>query len=75
MRNPWTGKNPFMSMWLSAANRLAGSARGQAAAAVKRETKAVQAEAAKQVIDFWRGGAPAPAQKSPRLRARAAKLP
>jgi hypothetical protein len=66
MRNPWTSKNPFMSMWLSTANRVAGSARGQAAAAVKREAKAVQADAAKQMIDFWTGkaAAPAPARKT-----------
>jgi hypothetical protein len=30
-------KNPFMSMFLSAANRVAGSARAQATAAIKRE--------------------------------------
>lgn len=30
-------KNPFMSMFLSQANRVAGSARAQATAAVKRE--------------------------------------
>lgn len=30
-------KNPFMSMFLSGANRIAGSARAQATAAVKRE--------------------------------------
>jgi hypothetical protein len=26
MANPWTKKNPFMSMWLSAANAWAGAA-------------------------------------------------
>lgn len=55
MRNPWTTKNPFMSAWLSAANRTMGSARGQATAAVKRQVATVQAEAAKQVVDFWSG--------------------
>jgi hypothetical protein len=65
MRNPWTTKNPFMSMWLSSANRVASSARGQAAAAVKRQTKTVQAEAAKQMVDFWTGkAASAPARKT-----------
>ena len=65
MRNPWTAKNPLMSMWLSSANRIAGSARGQAAAAMKRQTKAVQADAAKQTIDFWTGNtAPVPARKT-----------
>ena len=57
MKNPWTTKNPFMSMWLSGANKLIGSARGRATAAVKRETNqaaaAVTAAAAQQVTDFW----------------------
>jgi hypothetical protein len=59
MRNPWTTKNPFMSLWLSAANRVAGSARGQAAAAVKRQT-------AKQMADFW--SPPAVARKKKKVR-------
>lgn len=64
MRNPWTTKNPFMSVWLSSANKVAGSARGQATAAVKRQVASVQSEAAKQVIDFWSGKtAPGPSRK------------
>ncbi len=55
MRNPWTMKNPAMSMWLSAANRVAGSARGQATAAAKRQVAATQAEATSQILDFWSG--------------------
>jgi hypothetical protein len=55
MRNPWTTKNPFMSMWLSSANKVMGSARGHATAAAKRQVTAIQAETAKQVIDFWSG--------------------
>jgi len=55
MRNPWTTKNPFMSIWLSSANKVAGSARGQATAAAKRQISTMQAEAARQVIDFWSG--------------------
>ena len=67
MRNPWTTKNPFMSAWLSAANKVAGSARGQATAAVKRQAASIQADAAKQVVDFWSGKAtPAPARKKAR---------
>ncbi|MGL1834868.1 hypothetical protein ACKVEX_14835 [Rhodocyclaceae bacterium SMB388] len=57
MKNPWTKKNPLMSMWLSAANSMIGQARGQATATVKRESaKAVTAatnEGVKQVTDFW----------------------
>lgn len=57
MSNPWLKKNPFMSMWLSGANKAMGSARGQASAAVKREASAVgsavTAAAAQQVTEFW----------------------
>ena len=57
MKNPWLKKNPFMSMWLSGANQVAGAARGQIAASVKRETAKASKEAstawAKQVLDFW----------------------
>ncbi len=35
MTNPWLKKNPFMSLWLSGANRVAGSMRGHAAAQAK----------------------------------------
>jgi hypothetical protein len=66
MRNPWTTKNPAMSIWLSAANRVAGSARGQATAAAKRQVAATQALAAKQIIDFWSGKATTPARKKTR---------
>jgi hypothetical protein len=37
MKNPWTKKNPFLSMWLSAANTIAGATRGHAAAEAKRQ--------------------------------------
>ena len=42
-------KNPFMSMFLSSANKIAGSARAQATAAVKRES----AKSARQVTKTW----------------------
>ena len=64
MKNPWVKKNPFMSLWLSGANRVAGKARGQIAATIKRESAKASREASaagtKQVLDFWRtalGGA------------------
>lgn len=59
MKNPWTAKNPFMSAWLSGANKAAGAARGQAAAVVKREaakaTTSATAAATRQAADFWSG--------------------
>jgi hypothetical protein len=67
MSNPWTKKNPLMSMWLSAANRSVGSARGQAMGAAKRQVAASQAEATRQILDFWGGNAMKPA---PRKKAR-----
>ena len=45
MSNPWLTKNPFMSMWLSAANSVAGSMRGHAIAQANRQVKAAVVEA------------------------------
>jgi hypothetical protein len=63
MSNPWTKKNPFMSMWLSAANRTAGAARGQATSAAKRGVAAAQADATRQILDFWAGKPSQPAAR------------
>ena len=69
MNNPWTSKNPFMSMWLSAANRSAGIARGQATAAARRQVATAQAEAMQQFLEFWTLK-PAKARAAPRKKAR-----
>jgi hypothetical protein len=57
MKNPWLKKSPFLSMWMSSAHRVAGAARGHAAAAIKRETtrasRSASSAGAKQVLDFW----------------------
>jgi hypothetical protein len=63
MNNPWTKKNPLMSMWLSAANKAVGSARGSATSAVKRGVAQTQADAARQVLDFWSGKPAKPAAR------------
>jgi hypothetical protein len=47
--NPWTKKNPFMSMWLSGANAAANRARGHATAAAKRQGAAL----AKDTAHVW----------------------
>ena len=70
MSNPWTKKNPFMSMWLSTAHKMMGSARSQVSAAAKRELASTQAQAATQVVDFWSGKAAAPAPRTKRKRKR-----
>lgn len=55
--NPWTKKNPFMSMWLSGANTAIGRARGPMQAAAKRQARtAMETSAqlgARAVTDFW----------------------
>jgi hypothetical protein len=53
MKNPWTKKNPFLSMWLSGANAIAGSARGHATAAAKRQASTAAKRGQKQAVDFW----------------------
>ncbi|MEO7853779.1 MAG: hypothetical protein ABIR94_16235 [Rubrivivax sp.] len=69
MKNPWTKKNPLMSMWLSAANSAIGSARGQATAAVKRETRKATTQATtagmNQIVDFWANAWKPPVPKTP----------
>jgi hypothetical protein len=67
MRNPWTKKNPFMSMWLSGANAVAGSVRGRATAEAKRQATTAMTKGVKQMVDFWSGGLAAP---SPRKKAK-----
>ncbi len=63
MKNPWTKKNPFMSMWLSSANSMMGSARAQATAATKRQVATAQADATRQILDLWTGKAAMPAAR------------
>lgn len=53
MSNPWLKKNPFMSMWLSAANAVAGSARGKASAQVKRAGTTAATKATHDFLDLW----------------------
>jgi hypothetical protein len=50
--NPWTKKNPLLSMWLSGANAVAGKARSAGTAEVRRQ----QTGLAKQAARFWGGG-------------------
>ena len=53
MRNPWLKKNPFMSMWLSGANGIAGSMRGHATANAKRQVKTAVSEATRANLKLW----------------------
>lgn len=51
MANPWTKKNPFLSLWLSGANAVAGRARSAATAEAGRQ----QATLTEQAVRFWSG--------------------
>ena len=51
MANPWTKKNPLLSLWLSGANALAGRARSAGAAEAKRQ----RTSSAKQAARLWSG--------------------
>jgi len=49
MSNPWLKKNPFMSMWMSGANSIAGSVRARA----KRQAATATTQAASEIANFW----------------------
>jgi hypothetical protein len=53
MSNPWLKKNPFMSMWLSSANKMAGSMRGQVTAEAKRQVNAAVTKATDENLKHW----------------------
>jgi hypothetical protein len=53
MNNPWIKKNPYMSMWLSGANAVAGAARSLATAEANRQISAMVATGTRQMFDFW----------------------
>lgn len=71
MTNPWLKKNPFMSLWLSGANAVAGSMHGHAAAQAKRQASAAKRQSAaaimtakKDILSLWSGAlAPFPPVK------------
>jgi hypothetical protein len=49
MTNPWTKTNPYLSLWLSAANAAAAHQRSAFAAELARQQSAV----ARQWIQTW----------------------
>jgi hypothetical protein len=48
-------KNPLMSMWLSGANAVLGSARSRTTAQAKRQAPTIVSDGAKQVVRVWSG--------------------
>ena len=53
MFNPWTKKNPLLSMMLSGANAWAGAARGIMTGQAKRQQAAAMREGTRQITDVW----------------------
>jgi hypothetical protein len=53
MNNPWLKKNPFMSMWLSAAHSAANVARGAVAAEAKRQSTTAITKGMGDVLGAW----------------------
>lgn len=47
--------NPWMSLWLSAANSWAGAARGFWTAEMRRQQTAMLDEMTRQMVRFWTG--------------------
>ncbi len=69
MANPWTKKNPLLSMWLSGANAVAGKARSAGAAEAKRQQSSLAKQAARLWSGTWLADAkPKPKSKSKRRR-------
>ncbi|QAU35184.1 hypothetical protein [Janthinobacterium sp. 17J80-10] len=69
MKNPWTKKNPFLSMWLSGANAVAGAARSRATAEARRQTALMMAQGSRQMAELW-GEAVGVPRKKRRKKAR-----
>jgi len=55
LSNPWLKKNPYMSMWLSGAHRVAGSAHAQVSAEAKRQVSHALNKAAEEGTKQWFG--------------------
>ncbi len=53
MANPWTKKNPYLSMWLSGANAFLGASRGRAAAAQQRQMQMLTTQMTKDFMSLW----------------------
>jgi hypothetical protein len=58
-----TRKNPFLSLWLSAANKVAGTGRGLWLAAARQQQAATIREAGKLATSFWTDALKAPSSR------------
>lgn len=70
MHNPWLKKSPYMSLWLSGANAVAGAARAHATQAVQRQAAASTRQLTQAVFDAWLGAFTAPPARPARRKRR-----
>jgi hypothetical protein len=70
MKSPWTKKNPWMSMYLSGANAVAGAMRGRISSAIKRQATTSLTRTTKQLADAWTDVFLAPSTKKRRGKRR-----
>jgi hypothetical protein len=68
LKNPWMKKNPFLSMWLSGANAVAGAARSRATAEAKRQAATKMTKNSKEVARYWNTALFGPAPKKRKRR-------
>ena len=68
MTNPWLKKNPWLSLWLSAANRAGAMTRGAATAEAHRQAGRMIAESQRQMLQFWAGETTGSARRRERSR-------
>lgn len=66
MRNPWLKQNPWLSMWMSGANAVLGSARGRATVEARRQAAAMTTSATKEMLRFWTSAMTPPRKKPSR---------
>jgi hypothetical protein len=53
MRNPWTAKNPLLSLWLSGANTLLSYSRSAAIAEAQRQYATLMSRQVEQWVRLW----------------------
>jgi len=71
VKNPWLAANPFLSMWLSAANAMFGAARGHALTAARRQQAVTTNAVTRAMIEFWSSPVASPKQgKTRRAKSR-----
>jgi hypothetical protein len=62
--------NPWLSVWLSAANAWAGAARGFWTAEMRRQQTAMLNEMTRQMVRFWTGAWAQPSSSDSKRRRR-----